>query len=184
MPRIYLVRHGRAAASWTEDADPDLDDVGREQSVAVAVELAELGPLRMVSSPLRRARSTAQALERIWGITAAVDPRVGEIPSPSLPLALRGRWLAGVMGATWDDPALTDGLRAWRRGIVEALMALPDDTVVTTHFVAINAAVGEATGDGRITVCRPDHCSCTVMESTPNGLRLLVRGRESATVVQ
>ena len=37
MTRVYMVRHGRAAAGWDVDPDPPLDDVGRNQALAVAV---------------------------------------------------------------------------------------------------------------------------------------------------
>ena len=34
--RLHLVRHGRAAAGWDDDADPPLDEVGQRQALAVA----------------------------------------------------------------------------------------------------------------------------------------------------
>ena len=34
--RIYMIRHGKAAAGWDGDADPGLDDVGRAQAENVA----------------------------------------------------------------------------------------------------------------------------------------------------
>ena len=40
MTRLWLVRHGRAAAGWNVDPDPDLDEVGREQADRVAAPLA------------------------------------------------------------------------------------------------------------------------------------------------
>ena len=52
MPRLYLVRHGRAAAGWNTDPDPGLDAVGRHQAAAMTARLAPLGPLELVSSPL------------------------------------------------------------------------------------------------------------------------------------
>ena len=36
---------------------------------------------------------------------------------------------------------------AFRDGVVAALATLPNDTVVVSHFVAINAAIGVAVGD-------------------------------------
>ena len=186
MSRIYLVRHGRAAAGWTEDADPDLDDVGRDQVAGMTLELMELGPLHLVTSPLRRARSTAVGLERAWGVEAVVEPRVGEIPSPSGPdgqLENRGPWLGRVMRSRWDDADLEPALRDWRQGVIDALLGMADDTVVTTHFVAINAAIGEATGDGRVTCFRPDNCSYTIFDAENGRLKLVERGREATTNV-
>jgi broad specificity phosphatase PhoE len=185
--RLYLVRHGRAAAGWTENADPDLDQLGRAQAVTVATELAAFGPMAILTSPLRRARSTAAAFERIWNVGAVVDARVGEIPSPpgaDGALQRRGPWLGGVMTSRWDDAKLGETLQAWRRQVVEALIGADQDTVVTSHFVAINAAVGYATDDPRVTCFRPDNCSCTVLDVEDGRLKLVERGREAATEVR
>lgn len=185
MIRLYLVRHGRAAAGWGEDADPDLDGVGQAQATAVAGSLSGLGPLRVVTSPLLRARSTAAAFERVWTTSAIVDPRVGEIPSPGGEGALerRGAWLAGVMRARWDDADVGEGLRDWRNRVIDALVGQDQDAVVTTHFVAINTAVGHAVGDPRVTCFRPDNCSVTILEVEADRLHLVERGQEGATRV-
>ncbi|HEY3101908.1 MAG TPA: histidine phosphatase family protein, partial [Methylomirabilota bacterium] len=54
--RLYLVRHGKAAASFSEARDPGLDDAGAAQAEAMAERLAPLGPLPIITSPLRRTR--------------------------------------------------------------------------------------------------------------------------------
>ena len=36
MTRIYMIRHGKAAAGWDGDADPGLNELGRTQAEAVA----------------------------------------------------------------------------------------------------------------------------------------------------
>lgn len=155
MPRIYLVRHGEAAASWNEDHDPGLSGRGRAQADAVAVELAPLGPLPIVASPLRRTRETAEPLAAAWGTTPRLDPAVSEIPSPTDDLSERGEWLMKLFATEWDDwPA---DLQSWRRRIPETLAALTNDTVVFTHFVLIAQAVGDP-------AYQPDYCSVTVLE--------------------
>ena len=88
------------------------------------------------------------------------------------------------LATTWDDPALPPGLADWRRGVVDALLSRPGDTVVVTHFVAINAAVGAATGDRRLAPFHPDHCSRTVLDAAGGTLRLVELGAEAATVVR
>src|SRR5256885_2204958 len=52
MSRIYLVRHGRAAADWGSHEDPGLDEIGRAQAETMANELAPRGPLPLIASPL------------------------------------------------------------------------------------------------------------------------------------
>jgi len=181
MSRIYLVRHGRAAADWGSHVDPGLDDVGRTQAEAMASELAPKGPLPLVASPLRRTRETAAVLERRWELGARIEPRVGEIPSPVEDLAARAEWLRGIMPCRW--PELAETLQRWREAVVEALRALSEDTIVVSHYIAINVAVGHALGDARVTCFRPDYCSCTLLDVADGRLVLIELGAQGATRV-
>jgi len=74
-------------------------------------------------------------------------------------------------------------LQQWRRDVVEALLGLANDTVVFTHFIAINAAVSHATQDQRVISFRPDNASITVLETDGHRLDLVERGIEAATRV-
>jgi broad specificity phosphatase PhoE len=74
-------------------------------------------------------------------------------------------------------------LRGWRHQLLATLAALERATVVVTHFFAINAAVGAASGDDRLVSFRPDHCSRTVLENEGGRLRLVQLGAEGATSV-
>ena len=181
MPRLILVRHGRAASGWGDHLDPGLDQLGHAQARAAADALADLGPLPIVVSPLRRTRETAQPLEARWGVEARVEPAVGEVRSPVPDLSARVEWLREFMVSTWDaqPPALLE----WRDDLIGALLALEEDTVVFTHFVAINAAVGVATNDARVTCFAPDHCSRSTFESDGERLILLGAGDEAQTRV-
>jgi broad specificity phosphatase PhoE len=176
MVRLYLVRHGKAAASWAEDYDPGLDSVGKSQAKGVAQTLAPLGPLDLVTSPLTRARETAGPLSDIWGCPPRIEERVGEIPSPTEDLMGRTQWLQGVMEKRW--PNMAEDLLSWRHGIVQALLALRVDTVIFTHFIAINAVVGAATGDDRVVCFWPDNGSITIVEADGSRLTLMERGDE------
>jgi broad specificity phosphatase PhoE len=178
------VRHGQPLARYDQDHDPGLDDVGRAQAEAAAAELAPLGPLPVVTSPLRRTRETAAPFERQWHVTASVEPAVGEVKSPTDDLAERTAWLSDILRGQRRWGELDDDRRRWRDGVVGALMALDADTVVVTHYIAINAAVGEATGDDRVMNFRPDNCSCTVLESDGSRLTLVELGRQRETAVR
>lgn len=182
MPRLYLVRHGRAAAGFAEHADPGLDELGRSQADAVAGELASLGPLALLSSPLKRARETAEPLARRWQLPVPIERAVAEIPSPAgLDLAARATWLRSFMEGSWRDASL--GLAQWREELITALMAVPHDTVIFSHFIAINVAAGAAERDDRVILFRPDNCSVTILDVDAGGLRLVERGREAETKV-
>ncbi|OGK77764.1 MAG: hypothetical protein A2X52_08090 [Candidatus Rokubacteria bacterium GWC2_70_16] len=179
--RLYLVRHGKAAVSFTESQDAPLDPSGLAQAEALAARLAPHGPLPIVSSPMRRARETAAPLEQLWGRPARIEPAISEIPSPGLPLAERARWLRGILGSRW--PLVAPSLVAWRITLVATLAAIAEPTVLVSHYVAINAAVGAAVGDDRVTLFAPDTCSVTVLDVEAGRLRLVERGPEAETPV-
>ena len=179
MPTLHLVRHGHAAAGWGEDADPGLDARGHQQAHAVAVALGGLAPRRLVSSPLRRATETAAPLAAAWGRPVAIDPAFGEIPSPTPDLAQRQAWLSSALGSHWAD--LGDDIASWRQTLLAAARAIDQDTIVFTHFVAINAVVAEATADAAVTVFLPANTSVTeiTVDHDTGRLRLAVLGSEA-----
>ena len=67
--------------------------------------------------------------------------------------------------------------------VIEALREISEETVVVSHYIAINVAVGSAIGDDRVTCFRPDYCSCTVLDVTDSALHLVERGPEGETRV-
>jgi broad specificity phosphatase PhoE len=180
---VVLVRHGKAAAGWSEDPDPGLDDLGRQQAVAMADRLHLFGPLPLWSSPLRRCVETAEALSDRWGVEPAISADVGEVESPTPDLAERGVWLRSFMGGRWSDQP--PELVAWRQRIVDFLLGTEgQDCVVVSHFVAINAAVSMATGDDRTVVFAPDNCSITELKVEGGRLEVVELGGEARTFVK
>lgn len=183
MTVVRLVRHGRAAAGWDTHVDPDLDDHGWNQARAVAVELAPLGPLAVVTSPLQRCRSTAEPLCVTWGVDAVVEPAVAEIPSPDgVATADRVDWLRAAMRGRWSD--LDARYRSFRDGVVDTVTGCSHDTVIFSHFVAINAIIGACLGDDRLVIRSLDNTSVTVVEVGDGGLRLLEGGAEADTLIR
>jgi broad specificity phosphatase PhoE len=180
--RILLVRHARPEANWHEHPDSPLDATGRAQATALADDLARTGPRPLLCSPTLRTRETAAPLAARWGVEPEVVPAVGEIPSPTDDVDLRGAWLREVLQGTWDG--VDEPVARWRDDLLAALIALRDATIVVSHFVAINAAVGAATGNERIIAFRPDHCSRTVLDVDGSGLRLVELGHERTTEVR
>lgn len=75
---VYLVRHGRtelnASGQLRGQLDPPLDEVGRQEAEALGAVLAPLEPSVVVTSPLRRAAGTAEAIAGECGLVAEVDP--------------------------------------------------------------------------------------------------------------
>ena len=158
MPRLYMIRHGRPAAVWgQDDEDPGLDEAGRAQAEAARDWLLALPPSerprRVVSSPLRRCRETAEPTAVALGVVAEIDPSVGDLD--------------------YDQ---------WRQAVATSLLGRAD-TAVFSHYVAINAVVSQLTGDPKVLSFRPDHTSITVLETDGERLRLIAKGHEAATSV-
>jgi broad specificity phosphatase PhoE len=189
MPRIYLVRHAKPAAAWGDDPDPGLDALGATQASAVAQQLASVTARTQVyTSPLRRCRETARPLCELWKCEATVLPAVAEIPSPPIDREAKREWLTAGMAGTWRElhraaPAGSIDYLDWRRSVVDALVALPHDCVVFTHYIAINVAAGAAQKRDEVLCFRPDHASVTVLDVGASGLRLVELGREAQTGV-
>ena len=184
---VRLVRHGRAAAGWDADPDPGLDDLGRHQAEMVAGVLDESVPAGAAiwTSPLRRCRETAQAFTDRREVEALVEQRVAEIPSPEgVAMADRVEWLRAAMGGTWAD--LGDRYTDYRDRVVEAVVGTTGDTVVFSHFIAINAVIGHCLGDDRLVIDRLDNTSVTTIEVDPvtRTARLIARGHEADTLIR
>jgi broad specificity phosphatase PhoE len=183
MPRLHLVRHGRAAAGWNVDPDPALDDLGRRQADAVADRLEPVGPLAVVSSPLRRCRETSEPLVRRWAVQPVIESAVAEIPSPEgYTMETRVDWLRRAMQGTWSE--LGSRYTDYRDAVVARLSACPEDTVVFSHFIAINVAIGAAVGDDRLVIRSLDNCSVTVIDVVDGGLVLVEGGHEADTLIR
>ena len=189
MTRIYLIRHAKPGATWGDGGDPDpgLDDLGLAQAEAAAEALMRLPeavrPTRVLSSPLRRCRETAQAFARKLGAGLQIDARFGEIPSPAaLSEAERGPWLRAVFGGRWSEAQGDIDYDAWRRSVAAAVAEHPG-AAVFSHFVAINAAVTTIQERDEVLAFRPDHASITVLDLTEAGLSLVELGREAQTQV-
>ncbi|MFH1243320.1 MAG: histidine phosphatase family protein [Pseudomonadota bacterium] len=181
MRTLYLVRHGRPQAGWNAAYDPGLDAHGWAQARESARILGPLGPLHIVTSPLARARETAEPLAKIWRRTPCVEERLGEVRSPTNDLAERTDWLGRIMKERWPD--LDRDLTLWRQGVIDALRAVDTDAVAFTHFIAINVAVGEANADDRVVGFWPDHCSVTKIGVKGKRLHLIELGAETRTAV-
>ncbi len=82
---LILVRHGRTSANAAGllqgRVDNELDEVGVQQAnqIAAALARADQRPDRIISSPLLRARQTAQATAELTGLEIAIDERWAEL---------------------------------------------------------------------------------------------------------
>lgn len=153
---LIVVRHGRTEANASglllgRRVDPGLDELGRQQAVALAA--AVQGAARVVCSPLLRTRETAEAL----GLPVEIDERWVEIdygsldgtPLRDVPAALWAEWRADigfVPGGGESLASLGARVREAAADLVEE--ARQHDVVVVTHVSPIKAAVAWALGVG------------------------------------
>ena len=92
-------------------------------------------------------------------------------------------WLRRAMQGTWSElgPIYT----GFRDGVVAHLASITVDTVVFSHFIAINAVIGAATGDDRVVVASLDNCSVTTFDVSTTGEIVLVEtGGEADTLIR
>ena len=83
MTELHLVRHGEtvwhAENRYAGRSDVALTERGRRQAVALATWAGGAGLDGVVSSPLARARDTAEAAARAAGLPVVVDDRLVEV---------------------------------------------------------------------------------------------------------
>ena len=150
---LIVVRHGRtapnAAGRLLGRADPDLDEEGERQAVALA---EWIGPVdRVVSSPLTRARRTAAA----FGTAVEIDERWIELDYGELDLLASSDVPADVWARWRSDPDFAppggESLAALERRVASAceeliVAAVEHEIVVVTHVSPIKAALSWAFG--------------------------------------
>lgn len=82
MTDLILWRHGQTDYNLQGriqgQVDIPLNDTGRQQAQRAADDIAALGPTRIVSSPLVRARDTAEVLASLTGLSVETDPGLME----------------------------------------------------------------------------------------------------------
>jgi len=143
-PRVILARHGRtalnAAGQLRGHLDPPLDDVGQQEVTALGLALAVETPCLVVSSPLLRARQTADAIARATKAPTAVDQRLidrdyGEWAGHTLEEVVR---TAGSLeSARGVEPARAVSTRA--REVLDAAADLAEDQpVILVAHDAVN----------------------------------------------
>ena len=127
--RLLLIRHGETEnnveARYTGQLNVPLSPLGILQAEAVSRYLADAHLDAIVSSDLRRARSTAEALSRHHSVTLVFDQDLREI---SL-----GEW----EGLTYTEVLQRDPERAagWHSGLPESLAVAPPGGETTYQFL-------------------------------------------------
>ncbi|MBR7744862.1 histidine phosphatase family protein [Phycicoccus sp. BSK3Z-2] len=157
--RVVVLRHGEttynAAGVWQGQLDSPLSDLGVQQAEAAGAAVAALGPARVVTSDLQRARRTGESVAAAAGVPITEDVRLREIHA--------GSWQGltnDEIVARWPDEharlragedvprpgggeSLADVRRRTGAAIEDALAATAagECVVLSTHGAAGRAAV-------------------------------------------
>jgi probable phosphoglycerate mutase len=143
---VTLVRHGQTASSarmaYSGRADIPLTDVGREQAQQVARRLADAGVDAVISSPLIRARDTAQAIAAATGAALRVDERLTEVdygPFEGLDRAAARERIGAPFDAWRADPfgAPVPGMEPLPDALGRARAATADALAAHAHPVIV-----------------------------------------------
>ena len=135
---ILFVRHGETEANRARlalgRADPPLTDRGRGQADALAARLADSGAVRVLSSPLARARATASAIADALALPVEEEARLVEMDY--------GEW--DVRSFSEFPP---DDLERWR---TDASFAPPGGESLLAVGERIASLCRELTGDATV----------------------------------
>jgi broad specificity phosphatase PhoE len=136
--QVLLVRHGEtddnAAARFQGRRDTLLNERGREQSRALAQRLRDEGLQALYTSPLQRARATAQIIGDVLGLEAIVDERLMEADAGDW----SGRLIADV---TADAP---EAWERWRSA--DPTFRFPGGESVAEQAARVTAALADVAG--------------------------------------
>jgi len=135
MTTLVLIRHGQTdwnvEGRWQGQADPPLNDRGREQARRVAEYQSQFGFAALYSSDLRRAMETAQIIGAEMGLSVIPEPRLREINL--------GKW-QGMLSAN-IQAQYPDEFRCWHESPLTAHP--PDGEDISTLAVRVLEAINE-----------------------------------------
>jgi 2,3-bisphosphoglycerate-dependent phosphoglycerate mutase len=192
---LVIVRHGRPESQQVTEgtADPGLAASGIAQARATGQFLAGEHIDAIVSSPMRRARETAQPLAEHLGIDPLIVPDLAEVdahktfymPSeeytPDHPFIMEMR----------DDPMSMfshhGGFEAWRNKVVTAFdevvaMHKGKTVAVFCHGMVTTTYLTAVLGHDDPFRLHPAYCAITRVTASSNGLRTAKSINETAHI--
>ena len=193
MGQIYLVRHGETA--WNKAKifrgrrDIPLNEQGRLEAACAARALREVPLAAIYSSPLSRARDTAEAIAAGHGLAVIADEAFTDIDYGEWTeyWDIEARWKFGDQYRQWkESPHLVrfaggESLDDVRRRVVPRLMELarrnPEGTIaLVSHRVALKLLLCEAKGldNSCFWEVRLDTGAISVLEYANGTLRVAV----------
>ena len=164
---LHLVRHGQS--TWNlqhrvqgQQSEPELTDLGREQSVAAAAKLIGTSAVALLTSDLTRAVQTAEIIGRAIGLVPVVTHLLREQALGSLEGLTTRQATAELAGVDLTDPGARFGGGESRNDVtarIRALLASPvvtdhdpvDEIIIVSHGDTIRIAVADLLGEDLLT---------------------------------
>lgn len=189
--QLVLVRHALPRRSESS-ADPDLDELGVEQSRRVPDALARFPVSRVVSSSQQRAIRTAQPLAERLGLEITTDDRLteydrdfgGYVPIEAAKTEFRDaydRIKAGHLPEQVDEQAFRRRVLAGVADIVSAA-AHSDTVVLFAHGGVVNMLLQDILQTPKVLGFPIDYCSVTRVLFSRSGARSVSSVNETAHV--
>ena len=195
---LLLVRHAQPVriegGRGTGPADPGLTAGGLEQAARLAAWLAFEGADAVVSSPLARARETAEPIASALGLAVEVVEGISEydahsdeyIPIEELRELKDDRWYATIEGR-WSDVGGVDPHEFQARVVpaVERLIErFPGQRVVAvTHGGVINVYLAHVLGIERTLWFYPEYTSVSRVHASRQGHRSIASINETGHLI-
>ncbi|OZD56870.1 histidine phosphatase family protein [Rhodococcus sp. 06-1460-1B] len=189
--QLVLVRHALPRRSESS-ADPDLDELGVEQSRRVPNALARFTVSRVVSSSQQRAIRTAQPLAERLGLEITTDDRLteydrdfgGYVPIEAAKTEFRDaydRIKAGHLPEQVDEQAFRRRVLAGVADIVSTA-AHSDTVVLFAHGGVVNMLLQDILQTPKVLGFPIDYCSVTRVLFSRSGARSVSSVNETAHV--
>ncbi len=175
--QLILIRHGEPDLSCG-NVDPPLSSLGRDQAAITAQWLGTEPIERVVTSPLLRAKQTAEPLARRRGLPLDIVEGVAEVD----------RWGAEYLsveelrrdgGEAWstflaDPVGMLGGNEAqFRAEVMNAVREIASSgkgrTAIATHGLPINLILASTLGLDGLTHFSPRHASICRLHVSPEG---------------
>jgi broad specificity phosphatase PhoE len=194
--RLLLARHGETV--WNADAvyrgrsEVPLSETGRLQAQLLGRKLAEEGVTALHTSPLMRARETAEAIERHVGVAALVDPDLTDLDCGEWEGLsdrevkerypdLRRTWLSTPQVVRLPGGESLDEVSARVGRVLAEVLSTPGVVVLVSHRVVHKVAICTLLGldnshfwDIRLDVAGVSEFECTARR------RMLVRHNDTS----
>ena len=89
-------------------------------------------------------------------------------------------WLMNVMQEEWQN--LSPLLNDWRQACIDYIGSLQHDSVIFSHYIAINVIIGHCQKSDKVITYHPDNCSIHHFDNTPE-LHIIELGKQANTKI-